>query len=259
MVKAKTAALEAVVLDDNLAEAHCALAIIRGLFDHDWVAAKRGYETAIKLKPGYVWARWTYGGALASMGQIEAGIAQLKRARELDPLAMSPTKWDLGWLYALNGEDDKALAQWAQVIELAPNYHATYQHLGNFHCLRGTVDEGIAALERARMLSPADPHIVADLAYCHARGGQRAEAEELLAELEERSSQRYVSPMTLALTNVGLGQHDEALQWLERAYEVRANMLTTLGMDPRYDPLRSDPRFQDLMGRLGFSEWRLTL
>jgi serine/threonine-protein kinase len=254
MAKAKVAALKAVEMDDNLSEGHSALAQVLWFYELDWPEAEREFELAIELNPGNAWSRWAYGLILAWRGRLDDAIAQMERAHELDPLAVSPARWDLGSLYARNGEDERALAQWARTLELAPNYHATHQHIGNFHCQKGATDQGIAALNRARALSPADPHIAADLAYCHVRAGQTEEAEEILAELEERAESGYVSPMALALTLVGLGENERAIELLERAYETRANMVGSLGVDARYAPLRSDPRFQDILRGIGFLE-----
>ncbi len=121
-----------------------------------------------------------------------------------------------------------------------------------YYCGKGETEEAFRELERALELSGGDPYVVADLGYCYAMSGRPEAARALLAQLDR--TEGYVSPLTRALIHVGLGSQDEALRWLENGYEQRAYFMLTINVDPRYDPLRSDPRFQDLRRRIGFPE-----
>jgi len=256
MPKAKAAALAALERDDTLAEGHAALGLVTWKYDGDWAAAEREFQRAIELNPGYVWAHQIYALQLKDMGRLEEAIEQLERARELDPLADSPVWVDLGELYALNGDFEKALAEWRRTEEINPNFHGTHQRRGNANCQRGSFDEAIPSLERARSLSPEDPLIAADLAYCYAREGRPEAARRILEEIEATSRTKYVSPMSFALIHLGLGEKDETFEHLEEACELRANQIRSIWGDPRYTPLRSDERFQELLRCIGLASYR---
>ena len=254
LAKGNAAAQKALELDPDLAEAHAALGNVLWIRDWDWSGAERELRKAIELNPGYVTGHRLYSELLAWTGRLEEATAEQQRAEELDPFWVSSVTQDLGRLYELRGEREKAMAEWERALGLAPNYYRTHQHLGNHYCQEGALEKAIASLERAQTLSPDDPHIVADLGYCYAISGKPAEARKLLRDLEEQSRRRYISPMTLALVHVGLAEHDAAFEWLEQAYEVKALMLTSIRMDTRYGMLSSDPRFDDLLRRIGFLE-----
>jgi tetratricopeptide (TPR) repeat protein len=221
--------------------------------DWDWSGAERSLRRALELNPGYVRARLDYAELLAYQGRLDESMSEFQLAEQLDPFWVSSVTLDRGSIHALQGESEQALSVWERALELAPDYYRTHLHIGNHLCGTGAYQEGIASLERARALSPGDPHIVADIGYCHAISGRPDEARKRLRELEEQSEVRYVSPVAQALIRVGLGEKDEALEALERAYQVRAVLLTSIRMDPRYRPLRSDPRFADLLRRIGLA------
>ncbi len=167
-------------------------------------------------------------------------------------MSVNPSWMDLGRLYVVAGDEESALAIWTAKMELAPSYYDPHRHLGNYYCEKGETEEAFRELERALELSGGDPYVVADLGYCYATSGRPEAARALLAQLDR--TEGYVSPLTRALIHVGLGSRDEALRWLEIGYEQRAYMMFTINVDPRYELVRPDPRFQDLLRRIGFPE-----
>jgi tetratricopeptide (TPR) repeat protein len=221
--------------------------------DWDWAGAERSLRKALELNPGYVRGHLDYAELLAYQGKLDEAMARFQIAEQLDPFWVSSVNFDRGSIHALRGEPEKALSAWKRALELAPDYYRTHLHIGNHLCGTGVYQEALASLERARALSPGDSHIAADIGYCHAISGRPDEARKLLRELEEQSEVRYISPLAPALIRVGLGEKEEALEALERAYQVRALLLTSIRIDPRYRPLRSDPRFVDLLRRIGLS------
>jgi tetratricopeptide (TPR) repeat protein len=221
--------------------------------DWDWSAAERGLRKSLELNPGYVRGHQDYAELLAYQGRLDESMAQFRIAEQLDPFWVSSVSLDRGSIHAQKGEPEEAMAVWGRALELAPDYYRTHLHIGNHLCETGAYQEGIASLERARALSPGDPHIVADIGYCHAISGQPETARKLLRELEAQSEIRYISQLAPALIHVGLGEKGEALDALERAYQTRALLLTSIGVDTRYQPLRSDPRFMDLLRRIGLT------
>ncbi len=255
MAKSRAFARKALELDERLPEAHVALAITQYLGDWDWEGAEQSLLRALELNPGYARAHFLYAVELAYLGRIDEAMAHAERTAELSPREVRfPKETDLGRLYELAGRPNEAMLAWQAVLELDPaNTHA-HRHMGNSHCQKRDYEMGIELLERARNLAPRDAIVAADLAYCYAVSGSREQALEIVRALEAFSEQTYVSPMTIALVRLGLGENEVALDWLERAYEVRALRTPSIGLDPRFEPLRSHPRFQDLLRRVGLLE-----
>ncbi len=254
MARARPFAEKALELDPDLAAAHASMALIRYHGDWDFARAEAGFKHAIDLDPGWVFARQQYSVLLASLGRLDEAIEQMEIAHDLDPFTFDPVGFDLGRLYELTGERDRALAQWKQTLALAPNYFQPHMRLGDYYCRAGQPEKAIPRLSRAIELSSDDPWLVANLGYCYAISGSREDARRTVRELGELSSRGYVTQVGPALIHVGLGEADEAFAALERAYELRALRIKDLKIDPRWDPLRSDPRFQDLLRRIGFPE-----
>ncbi len=254
MAEASETLQRALELDPDHELTQMALGTLYLYKDWDWTNAQRALDRAITRNPGMGWAHLVYAELLSFLGRWEEAIAHAERLHELDPLATSPGWMDLGRMYELNGEDEQAVATWMRKLELAPNYYDPHRHLGNYYCRVGRLEEAFAELQRARHLSLDDPFVAADLGHCYATSGRLEDAKGILAELDELAAEAYVSPMSRALILIGLGAHDEAFRWLEKAYELRALLLLTINVDPRYDALRSDPRFDDLVRRVGFPE-----
>ncbi|HUG94408.1 MAG TPA: hypothetical protein VML55_26490, partial [Planctomycetaceae bacterium] len=178
--------------------------------------------------------------------------AALQRAGELDPLSL-PIHATLGRHgYYFARQYELAIAQLRKTIEMDENFWIAPLWLGWLYATEGRIPEAIALCETARRLDE-NLEIVAALGYAYARAGRRREAEDTLAGLRQLSERRYVSPMLFALIATGLGEHDQAFAWLEQAWQDRAQMLSELQVEPAFDPLRGDPRFTDLLRRVGLA------
>jgi TolB-like protein/Flp pilus assembly protein TadD len=246
--KAKAAARRALELDETLADAHAVLAYSHLLYDRDWDAAEREYERALALNPNYATAYQWYSHYLLPMGRKEESLARSEKAVELDPLSLV-INMHLGWHHAYSGDNDLAIAQLKRTLELGPTFVFAKLFLGQVYERQGRFDEAIAEFASAVELSDRAPVHVAALAHAYGLAGRQAEAETLLQEL--LAGEKPVPSYEVAIAYVGLGRRDEALTWLERAYEERdSTWLVDMGIDPRLEPLRREPRFQDLMRRL---------
>jgi tetratricopeptide (TPR) repeat protein len=254
MARSREFALRALEVNDSVPEAHTALGLVKLFHDWDFAGAGEHFDKALQLNPGYVLARGANAQRLAFQGRIEEAVAEARLAQELDPLSARDHN-RLGWLEEWNGDDRKAVEHFEKARELSPTGYAAYWDLGHHYCKRGMAEKGIPLLESARRLNPERPKLIAEFAYCYALSGDHGKAREFLKELQKESESRYVSPMAFALAYVGLGETDEALAWLQKAYDLRApGLLYALTGESAYDPLRSDPRFDDLVRRIGFPE-----
>jgi tetratricopeptide (TPR) repeat protein len=219
-------------------------------YDWDWPAAGRSYQRALELSPNYAVAHQWYGEYLAAVGRHAEAIAALRRAVELDPLSLivHATLGRHGYYFARRY--DQAVAQLQKTLDLDDNFWVARFWLGWTYANVGRLTEALAELQTARRLDN-NLEIVAALGFTHGRAGRRPEAQQVLDELEQLSRTRYVSPMLPALTLTGMGEHDRAFAWLERGYADGAQMMSELQVEPAFDPLRADPRFADLLRRVG--------
>jgi TolB-like protein/Flp pilus assembly protein TadD len=248
--RAKAAAARALALDEDLAEAHVSLAMVQKEYDWDWPAAGRGYERALELKPNYAVAHQWYGEYLAALGKHEEAIAAIRKAIELDPLSLiiHGTLGRHGYYFARRY--DEAIAQLRKTLDMDENFWVARLWLGWTYANVGRLPEALAELQAARRLDD-NLEIVAALGYTYGRAGRRPEAQQVLDDFQELSRTRYVSPMLGALVTTGMGENDRALDWLEQSYADRAQMMSELKAEPAFDPLRADPRFADLLRRVG--------
>ena len=251
MPKAKQAALKALAIDDSLAEGHCALAIEMTAYDWDWANAEKEFKRAIELNPDYPTAHAQYGWYLSLMGRPEEAISELKRATELDPLSTT-SNGILGLAYGWAQRNDEAVAQLQKTLELDPESWLTMTYLGWVHIGEGKFAEAITVLQRARQIDD-NQYVLGALGESYALSGNRTEALKVIEELKQRSKQRYVSPYCVAMIYAGLADKDQAFEWLNKAYEARSEHLTWLKVDARMNPLRSDPRFAEMMRRVGLT------
>jgi len=250
---AKAAAQRALAIDENLAEAHVSLAMAQKEYEWDWGAAGRSYERALELNPNYAVGHQWYGEYLGAVGRHTEAITAFQRAIELDPLSLSnhATLGRHGYHFAR--QFDLAIAQLQKTLEMDDNFWIVHHWLGFTYAVIGRIPEALAEMEAARQLSD-NLEVPAVLGYTLGRAGRREEARQTLAELVQASRSRYFSPMLGALVCIGMGEHDEAFDWLERGYADRAQMLSELKVEAAFDPLRDDPRFADLLRRVGLGD-----
>lgn len=251
--KAIAAAKRALELDDTLAEAHTSLALALWFYEFDFAQANREFQRAIELNPNYATAHHWYGtNLLMPLGRFDEGIAEMKRAQELDPLSLIINS-DLGFDYIIARRYDEAIEQLRTTIEMDPGFYYAHWNLGQAFQLKGNLPQAIAEYHHAQHLSD-DPVILTLLGQTYAATGQTEEARTILTQLTDISRQRYVAVYNFALLHLALGNKEEAIRWLERSYQDRAGYdITWIGVDPSLDPLRSDPRFEKLVASI-FSE-----
>ena len=249
--KARTAALKSLELDNTLAEAHTSLATVRFNYDWDWNAAASGFRRAVELNPSYATAYQRNSLYLMSMGRITESIAEMNRAHDLDPLSTS-MNFSLGWRLYMAREYDQAIEQLRNTIDMDPDFVLPHLVLGQAYEQKKAYDQAITELRRAAEISQNSPPTLAALARTYAVSGRTAEARKLLDQLMEQSKKQYVSPFYVAIVYAGLGESDQALDWLEKAYKDRSNAIVFAKVDPQLDTLRTTPRFQSLLHRLAF-------
>jgi tetratricopeptide (TPR) repeat protein len=247
--RAKEAALKALQLDETLAEAHTSLADV-AQYDWDWSRAERESQRAMELNPSYATAHHFDAIALLTTGRSEEAIAEEKRALELDPLSLIINR-TLGQGFYLARQYDQAIEQLRKTLELDPNFILAHSFLGLAYVQKSMYKEGIAEIEKELVISPGNPYALSSLGYAYAVAGRRAEAQKVLDQLNELSKQRYVPALVMVRIYAGLGEKDKAFEWLKKSYEERSIALTAdIRLDPVYDPLRSDPRWVDLLRRM---------
>jgi eukaryotic-like serine/threonine-protein kinase len=248
--KAKAAARKALEIDESLAEPHVSLAHALYFYDRDWAGAEREYKRAIELNPNYPQAHHWYAIYLMHTGRLDEAVAEARRAQELDPLSL-PINMALGWILHMAGRTDEAIEQLRKTLELDPNFITAHHRLGLAYERKGMYEEAIAEFQKVFDLSGGKPLGLATLGRAYAVSGRREQGQKALAELLELSKRRYVSPAHIALIYAALGDKDQAFVWLDRAEKEHDMLLGRLKVDPRYDSLRTDPRFTELMRRVG--------
>jgi len=249
--RAKAAATEALELDSSMAEAQTSLAFVNANYDFDWKAAEDGYRRAIALNPNYANAHHWSATFLSAMGSHEQAIAESERARELDPLSPIINTW-LGWRYHFARQYDQAIVQYRKALDLDPNFAPAHLVLGQTYEQKNMLKEAIAELAKGVSLSGGGAVYLASLAHAYGVAGRRSDALKLILKLERLAAGQHVSSYDMALAFVGVGEKDQAFSWLERAASEHAPRLMFLNVDPRFDSVRSDPRFRELVRRLGF-------
>lgn len=247
---AKAAVTKALALDDSLAEAHTSLAFVTLYYDRDWVNAEREFRRAIELNPNYANGHHWYAEFLSLVGRHQEAIAESEHARELDPLSNIINTW-VGSRYFFARQYDKAVEQYRNAAEMDPGFVPVHLVLGEALEQKHMYREAIMELEKAVSLSGGSPVYMASLAHAYGVAGRREQAKKVFDDLRSLSRQRYVSSYDLALASLGIGETEGVFKLLARAVEKHSPRAAFLGVDPRFDGIRSDPRFKELMVRIG--------
>ncbi|HYL86634.1 MAG TPA: tetratricopeptide repeat protein [Candidatus Angelobacter sp.] len=246
---AKEAVLKALALDDTLVDAHSTLAQIYQS-ERDWKGTEQQCKRVLALNPNYALGHYRYSGFLSRAGRHEEAVAETRRASELDPLSPSMMS-SVGQALLMARRYDEAQQALLKALELDPNYFGAHALLADTYAAKGMLEDSVAELKKAASLSQEDPWVQADFGYVYAKLGRKSDAEKVLNELRVESQRKYVSGFFVSWVCIGLGKNEEALQWLERAYQQNDYQLSWIGVVPVFDPLRSDPRFKDLLRRIG--------
>jgi serine/threonine-protein kinase len=251
--QAKAAAKKALALDETLVDAHISLADASYHYDHDWAGAEASFHRVFRLDPGNATAHLWYSGLLVAQGRFEEATEEYTVAQRLDPLSYKVRSNTVRWLYYAR-QYDEAIRECEQTLELFPDFRIRF--LGLVLSQKGSHAHAINVLEREVDHAESGPDSKSALAQVYAAAGRVAEAQTLLAELETLSNEEYVPPHLIALVYAALGLDDQAFAWLEKAYEIRDAALIWANVNPGFDSLRSDPRFDDLLERMDLVEKR---
>lgn len=251
MPKARESALRALETDAGLAEAHAALASVLKLYDHDWLGAERRYRQALQLNPNYVHAYRGYASLLAATGRFAESMVQIRHAHDVDPLSVV-VSMETAWIYFVARDYDHAVEQASRVTQLEPEFASAQYILGLAREQEGRFGEARAALERSHAGSRGHAAGPASLGHLFGVTGQREEALGMLDQLNALASRSYVAGFWHSIVYAGLGDADAAIGHLERSFAQNDVWLVWLNTEPRLDNLRADPRFQQLLRRVGF-------
>jgi serine/threonine protein kinase/Tfp pilus assembly protein PilF len=244
---AKAAVNKALEIDQMLAEAHASLGHLK-MHDFDWSGAEREFKKAIELNPNYATTYHMCAFYFALMERHHEALTTIKRAQELDPVSLGIIT-DIGVIYYFSGQYDKAIAQYRKVLEMDPGFVRAYVTLGSAFGQMGMYQDAIDMIQKAMDLS-GDPAKMAPLGRVYALSGNKVEALKVIDELKELSKQRYISPYCLALIYASMDEKDQAMNWLQKAYEELVSELIYLKVDPYLNKLRSDPRFKELIKKM---------
>jgi len=254
-LQAEKAALQALMIDDTLAEAHASLALLKAQGDWEWEAAESEFKRAIQLNPGYPTAHHWYAIYLVTMHRFDEAIGEIKQALQLDPLSLI-TNADLGQVYYCAGNYDQAIAALQNALEMDPNFAYAHLFLGLAYVQKSMYEEALAAMEKAKAMSAVGwiSFVKAWLGLAHVRMGNISAAQEALESLVERSKKEHVPPTLLASLYFALGENDQGSEWLDRAYEARDVFLFFARTEPLCENLHSSPRFTALLKKMGLED-----
>jgi tetratricopeptide (TPR) repeat protein len=248
--KGKVAAMTALRIDPDLAEAHTPLAALLWLHDWQWGEAQKEFQRSLELSPTYPTANHWYAEFEMTMGRHEEALTRIRNGQELDPLSLI-INVAVGWNLYHARRYAEAIEQLRRTVELEPNYPVTYWILGLLLRKTGSYEMAVTEGEKGVRLSGDSPLMRAALAHTLAAAGRTNEAVQMLDELTKLAVQKYVAPYFLAGICIGLGEDQRAIEYLEKACEEHSHWLIYLHIDPSLDGLRQDPRFQDLLRRVG--------
>src|SRR5262245_13909679 len=247
--RAEEAARKALEIDSGLVEAHIVMGYVK-MYNWDWAAAEQEFKRAIGLNPNNAQARTYYSRYLASIGRADEALAEMDRAQELDPLSLAVSV-QRGFVLEMARRYDELIDGFSRVIAQDPNHYQAHYILGRAYAAKGQLEEAVATLEKATVLSRRAPGALGFLGMAYGLAGRKDEANKVLGELLNLNRRGYVTPVAVANVYIGLGAKDQAFEWLEKAYQERSYYLAYLKVSPAADPLRADPRFDDLLRRIG--------
>lgn len=250
---AKAAALKALDIDPTLADGYASLGFARARYEWDWSGAEQDFRRAIALNPNYAIAHHWYALLLAMMGRFNEAQVEIKKAQELDPLALIINA-NIGWLYYFARQYDPALEQLQKTLEMEPGFLSTHVKIGWVYEQKGMYPEAVAEFQKALALAGDEVNVMALFGNAYALRGEKVKARKIIDELIGQSKTRYVSPYWIAIIYASLGEKDHAFKWLDNAFQERSGGVVWLKVEPKLDPLRSDARFKVLEKKLGFDE-----
>jgi serine/threonine-protein kinase len=248
--KAQAAAEKALALDSTSAEAYTSLGYGNMIYAWNWAAAEQNFKRAIAANPNYPTGHHWYGDFLAGRGRLDESLAEMGRAHELDPLSRQiGIEW--GWVSYLMHRNDEAAARIRQVLDLDPNYAQAHLRLGLVQIQQRRYAEAIASIKRAIDLGVFYPHAAAGLAFGYAASGDRDATMRIVNDLKQRSARELIPTFAIAVAYSGLGDATQGLEWLNRGIDQKDIYIPENFFEPLLDPLRKDPRFAQVMARMG--------
>jgi TolB-like protein/DNA-binding winged helix-turn-helix (wHTH) protein/Flp pilus assembly protein TadD len=251
--KARAAATTAIQLDPNIAEGHAELGLLALYYDWDWKQAEHEFKRAIELNPNYATAHQWYSYYLRAMGRLPEALEEARMAQQLDPLSLSISTTVAGRYRDLD-QIDKAIEVAQRTLELDPKFASAHEILASVYSRQGKFELALAEWKKAAELAGDDPTDMAALGYAYAMAGDKTKAREIMGRLQKTSKEHYLPAWEMAVLCTGLGDANCAFQWLDRSYRERESQLPFLNQDLRLAPLRSDPRFQNLVHRVGLPD-----
>jgi len=248
--KARAAATKAIEIDESLAEPHTTLASLYEGYEWNWSAAEREYKRALELNPNYAVAYQWYGEFLTVQNHADQGLALMLKSIELDPL--SPVHYvAVSEASGALRQYDEAIKQLNKALEIDPKFPRALSALGMAYCWKGQPKEAVEIIQQSLLYSDSSVEYLAQLGYVEGRMGRTKEARRILDDLLSRSMRGYLPPFLIGEVYIGLNETDSAFEWLNRAADERSNNLEYLIVDPMFDPIRNDPRFAELIEKVG--------
>jgi TolB-like protein/DNA-binding winged helix-turn-helix (wHTH) protein/Flp pilus assembly protein TadD len=249
--KARELANKALQIDPSLAEARASLAYVKLYYDWDWRGAEEEFQRAVAVNPNYATAHHWYSVLLTAQGRHDDALSEIGRAHELDPLSV-PINTDIGFELYYAHRYEEAISQLRSVLQTSPKSPLAHLWLGRAYEQKGMYPEAITEFEQAGTALKDWPVIIAAAGHAYGRWGRKSDAIAALHRMNELTKEEYVTPYGMALIFAGMNDREQATHWLQKAYEDRSHWLVWLNLDPRFDNVRSDPRFVDLLGRMHF-------
>jgi serine/threonine protein kinase/Tfp pilus assembly protein PilF len=251
--KARAAVESALAIDAELPDARVVWGSIKVFFDWDWAAAERELKRALEINPNDATAHELYAYCMELMGRPEEALAEIQLAQEFDPLSLV-INCDVGIRYYFARQYDQAIEQYQKTLEMEPDFPIAHIWLGRAYEQKGMYQEAVRAYQKQVFILSGDEKRAAALGHAYTASGLMGVLQQQLSELKQLSTQRYVPPLDIASIYARLGEHDQAFEWLQKAYDERFSLLPWLGLDPRFDSLHSDSRFLDLLKKIGLEK-----